>query len=74
MISMFKSWYRGKIFKYGPSKIGERQPFKTLKRYGLHQRSISLKIFKRLSSTNFVGSILEYIALYVVRIFGEEKT
>ena len=46
MISMFKSWYRGKIFKYGPSKIGERQPFKTLKRYGLHQRSISLKIFK----------------------------
>ena len=39
-----------KVFKNGPSKICGRQPLK----------KISLQIFKRLSSTNFTWSVLEY--------------
>ena len=34
-----------KVFKNGPSKICERQPFKNLKAYGLLKQTISLKIF-----------------------------
>ena len=45
-----------KVFKNGPSEICERQPLKNLKGYGLP----IFQIFKRLSSTNFTWSILEY--------------
>ena len=45
-----------KVFKNGPSEI---QPLKNLKWYGLPKQTISLKIFQRLSSTNFNWSIFE---------------
>ena len=49
-----------KVFKNGKSKICGRQPSKILRRYDLSKQTISLKIFKRLS-TNFTWSILEYL-------------
>ena len=53
------NWVR--VFRNGPSKISGRQPFKNLKWYGLPRQTISLQMFKRLSSTNFTWSILEYL-------------
>ena len=50
-----------KLFKSGPSKIDGRQTLQNLKSYGLPKQTISLQIFKRLSSTNFTWSILEYL-------------
>ena len=46
-----------KVFKSGPSKICGRYPLKILKGYCLLKQTISLQIFKRLSSTNFTWSI-----------------
>ena len=51
-----------KVFKNGPSKICERQPLKNLKGYG------------RLSSTNFVWSILEYFVPYFLLIIQSHRT
>ena len=55
----------GRGVKDGPSKICGRQPFKNLKWYGLPQQTISFQMFKRLSSTNFTRSILEYLDLNI---------
>ena len=51
------------IFKNGLSKACGRQPLKKLKGYGLLEQTISLQIFQKLSSTNFIWSILEYFVL-----------
>ena len=53
-----------KVFKNGPSKICGRRSLKNLKWYGLPKQTISLQIFKRLSSANFTWSILEYLDRY----------
>ena len=63
--SICKSNIWGKVFKNGRKKICGRQPLKNFKSYGLLRQRISLQIFKRLSSTNFTWSILEYFAPYI---------
>ena len=56
-----KLWIKwDKVFMSGPSKICGRQPLKNLKDYGLLKQTISLQTFKRLSSTNFTWSTIEY--------------
>ena len=57
-----------KVFKNVPSKICGKQPLKNLNWYGLP--TILLQSFKKLSSTNFLWSILEYLDTY--KGFGEE--
>ena len=49
-----------KASKNGATKIRGRQPLKNLKVYGLLKQIMSLQIFQRLFSTNFIWSILEY--------------
>ena len=56
-----------KVFKNGPIEICRRQPLKNLNNNGPLKNTISLQIFKRLSSTNFTCSILEYFVPYDVR-------
>ena len=56
----------GKVFKNGPSKICGRQRYEDLKWYGLLRQTISLQIFKKLSSSNFTWSILEYFFPYQI--------
>ena len=56
-----------KVFKNGPSKFFGRQPLKNLKGYGLPKTGHLLQIFKRLSSTNFTWSIIEYFVASVGR-------
>ena len=48
-----------KVFKSGPSKICGRQPLKNLKGYGADH-------FKRLSSTDFTWSTLEYLVPFKI--------
>ena len=54
-----------KVFKNEPSRICGRQPLKKLKGYGPLKHTIFLQIFRRLSSTNFTWSILEYLITVV---------
>ena len=51
-----------KVFKNGPSEICGRQLLMTV--IVLLKHTISLQFFKRLSSTNFTWSILEYFVPY----------
>ena len=55
--------------KYGPSIICGRKPLKNLKGYGLPKKTMSFKLFKRLSSTKFTWSILEYFIPFDIKIF-----
>ena len=48
-----------KVFKNGPSKICDRQPFKKLKGYGLPKANETPSNFLKADFTNFTGSILE---------------
>ena len=59
--SLLRKFIWDKVFKNWPSKICGRQPLKNLKWYSLLRQTISLKIFYRLSSTNFNWSIHSWI-------------
>ena len=50
----------GKVFKNRPSEIAGRQPLKKFEVYGLLKQTIAPQNFLRLSSINFIWSILEY--------------
>ena len=63
-----------KLFKSGPSKIDGRQTLQNLKSYGLPKQTISLQIFKRLSSTNFTWSTLEYFVPYDSHLVTKTST
>ena len=58
MLVELNGWFIwDKVFKNEPSKICGRQPLQNLKGYGLFKQ--------RLSSTNFIWSILEYFVQYI---------
>ena len=59
-LELWKTHIWDKVIKNVPNKICRRQPLKNLKWDSLLKQTKSLQIFKRLSSTYFTCSILEY--------------
>ena len=55
------------VFKSGPNKICERESLKNLKWYGLFKQTISIRIFQRLSSTNYLIHSRIYCPKYHTR-------